>query len=428
MPALRILLLSLVFSASSLFAQIPGDVTLEEVLPTGTFSGALGLVHAGDGSGRLFVVRQSGIVRIVENDQVQSGNFLDITGLTSASGERGLLGLAFHPDFDSNGLLYVNFTADGLAGVPTGDTVIAEYQLSAGDPDQVDPNSRRILLTVTQDFTNHNGGNLAFGPDGYLYIGMGDGGSANDPCNRAQTLDPDNSQTGGNCKDDVTTALLGKMLRIDVDNTTQAGGNNLCAANLDGSAEYAVPVDNPFASDPNACGEVWAYGLRNPWRWSFDRQTGDLWIGDVGQWDWEEIDFEPADDAGGRNYGWDVCEAEYASGTDNPCPLAGSTLPVLSYSRSGGECSVTGGYRYRGPVDSLTGTYIYGDYCSGQIWFANPDNGGWADSAFPVSAPDLRSFGEDEAGNLYVVRSGGLFRFEGDTSPVGLIFRDRFEQ
>jgi len=439
MPALRTQLLTLLFiatPATPLVAQIPDDVTLEEVLPTSTVSEALGVVNAGDGSDRLFVIRQNGIVEIVENDQVQPGDFLDITTLTSSSGERGLLGLAFHPQYESNGLLYVNFTANGLAGVPTGDTVIAEYQVSAGDPDQVDTNSRRILLTVTQDFSNHNGGNLAFGPDGYLYIGMGDGGSGGDPCNRAQTLDPDNlDNTTFGCEDDVTTALLGKMLRIDVDDTTPAGSNNLCAADGDGSAEYAVPADNPFAQDDKACGEVWAYGLRNPWRFSFDRSTGDIWIGDVGQGTWEEVNLEPGNSSGGVNYGWNPCEGEFATGsTSTACPLGGSELPVLSYRRNSGNCSVTGGYRYRGPVLSLQGTYIYGDYCSGRIWFAGNSGGtGWSETEFPqppCGDPicDLRSFGEDEDGNLYVVRDGGIFRFEGDTTPPGLIFRDRFQQ
>lgn len=431
MPALRILLLSLFFSATSLFAQIPGDVTLEEVIGPGTFGGALGLVNASDGSGRLFVIRQAGFVEIIENEQVVPGDFLDVSSLTDTSeSERGLLGLAFHPDYASNGLLYVNFTSNGTLA-PTGDTVIAEYQVSAGDPDQVDPNSRRVLLTVTQDFDNHNGGNLAFGPDGYLYIGMGDGGSGGDPCNRAQTLDPANLEVGGFpvCKDSITTALLGKMLRIDVDGTTPASSNNLCGAAGDGSAEYAVPADNPYVGDNNACGEVWAYGLRNPWRWSFDRDTGDLWIGDVGQGTWEEIDLEPAASAGGVDYGWNVCEGEYATGsTTTDCPLAGSELPVLSYRRNNGNCSVTGGYRYRGPVTSLLGTYIYGDYCSGRIWFATGSGDNWIETLFSSEGFDLRSFGEDEAGNLYVVRSGGIFRFEGDTSPVGLIFQDRFEQ
>jgi len=415
-------------AASPLFAQIPGDVTLEQVFGPGTFSGALGLVNAADGSERLFVLRQDGIVEIIDDGQVLPDAFLDVTSLTSGGGERGLLGLAFHPDFEANGLLYVNFTSNGTLA-PSGDTVIAEYQVSAGDPDQVDPNSRRVLLTVVQDFSNHNGGNLAFGPDGYLYIGMGDGGSGGDPCNRAQTIDPDNlDSTTFGCEDDITTALLGKMLRLDVDNTTPAGGNNLCAADGDGSAEYAVPADNPFLGDANACGEVWAYGLRNPWRFSFDRTTGDLWIGDVGQNSWEEVDLEPAGD-GGNNYGWSVCEAEFDTGTSDPCSLPDSVLPVLSYPTSFPECSVTGGYRYRGPVKSLQGTYIYGDFCSDRVWFATDQGGGdWMASEFTQMADDgLRSFGEDENGNVYVVIEGGIWRFEGETQLPDLIFGDRFE-
>ncbi|WP_376692831.1 PQQ-dependent sugar dehydrogenase [Wenzhouxiangella sp. EGI_FJ10409] len=428
MKRLYLPLAILTLAASPLFAQIPGDVSLEQVFAPDTFPGALGMVNAADGSDRLFVLRQGGLVEIIDDGQVLPDEFLDVTSLTSGGGEQGLLGLAFHPEFESNGLLYVNFTSNGTLA-PSGDTVIAEYQVSAGDPDQVDPNSRRVLMTVVQDFSNHNGGNLAFGPDGYLYIGMGDGGSGGDPCNRAQTLDPDAIDTGGSCKDDPTAALLGKMMRLDVDSTTPAGSNNLCAADGDGSAEYAIPADNPFAQDDNACGEVWAYGLRNPWRWSFDRETGDLWIGDVGQGTWEEVDLEPGDSAGGVNYGWNVCEGEFATGsTSTPCPLAGSELPVLSYRRINSNCSVTGGYRYRGPVQSLTGTYVYADYCTGNIWFANEDGGDWSESTFSTEGFDLRSFGEDEDGNLYVVRSGGIFRFEGDTQLPDLLFMDRFEQ
>ncbi len=401
---------------------IPDDVELEPVFAAGTFDLALGLVHAGDGSNRMFVVQQPGTIQVIDDSDTYS-QFLNIADrLTSVGNEQGLLGLDFHPEFAENGLFYVNYSAGSghASGASVGDTVISEFQI---DPNTGlgDPDSERVLMTVVQDFSNHNGGNIKFGPDGYLYIGMGDGGSGGDPCNRSQTLDPDNIEIGGSCVDDPTAAMLGKMLRIDVDNTTPAGSNNLCAANPDGSAEYAIPDDNPFIGEA-ACGEVWTLGLRNPWRWSFDRDTGDLWIADVGQAQWEEVNLEPSDHPGGANYGWNECEGPFTYPAQTPpqeCPFE-HDFPILHYPISGQpECSVTGGYRYRGPVTSLQGAYIYGDYCSGRIWFVwqtGPDE--FEELEFSVEGFDLRSFGEDEHGNLYVVRSGGIWRFDGDMAPV----------
>ncbi len=416
--------------------SIPADVGLVNVFPAGTFSGALGLVNAGDGSNRLFVVRQTGIIEMFEPGGSPSV-FMTLSAPLSTGGERGLLGVAFHPNFATNGRFFVNYTAGSRhpSGAASGDTVIAEYSVNS-TTGLGNPASERVLMTIAQDFRNHNGGQIKFGPDGYLYIGMGDGGDGNDPCDRSQTLDPDDRISGPSpvdpsltCKSSITTAMLGKLLRIDVDNTTPAGSNSLCAANADGSAEYAIPADNPFV-DANACAEVWSWGWRNPWRFSFDRETGDQWIADVGQNTWEEVNRELADNPGGDNYGWKVCEGSFARGsTTQPCPLTGSVLPVLEY-RTGqnSNCSITGGYRYRGPVLGLQGAYVYGDYCSGRIWFAwqtGPNE--FSEVEFSVEGFDLRSFGEDEAGNLYVVRSGGIWRFDGATTE-GLIFRDRFER
>ena len=402
----------------------PGDVSLEQVFPGGTFGQALGLVNAGDGSDRLFVVRQNGIIEVFDDDGNGSPeDFMNISGRLTSGGEQGLLGLAFHPDFDDNGLFYVNYSAGSghPSGAAQGDTVISEFAID-GTSGMGDPDSERVLLTVVQDFGNHNGGNIKFGPHGYLHIGMGDGGSGGDPCNRSQTLDPDDIQTGGSCVDDPTAAMLGKMLRIDVDNTTPAGDNGLCAADGDGSAEYAVPDDNPFLDD-DACAETWTWGLRNPWRFSFDRDTGDMWIADVGQAQWEEVNLELASHEGGANYGWNECEGPFTYPAQNPpeqCTFE-HEFPVLHYPISGQpECSITGGYRYRGPVNSLQGLYIFGDYCSGRIWFADEDaQGDWSEEEFSVEGFDLRSFGEDETGNLYVVRDGGIWRFDGDvTDPA----------
>jgi len=402
---------------------IPDDVSLVNVFAAGTFGGALGLVNAGDGSDRLFVVRQSGTIEaFVPGGAPFSFMALSAPLADSSTGnERGLLGLAFHPDFVDNGRFFVNYTAGSghPSGAAFGDTVIAEYSVNPATG-LGNPASERVLMTIAQDFSNHNGGQIKFGPDGYLYIGMGDGGSGNDPCNRSQTLDPDDRVIGGpfNCRSDVSTALLGKMLRIDVDNTTPVGSTGLCAANADGSAEYAIPADNPFVGE-DACAEVWSWGLRNPWRFTFDRETGDQWIADVGQNRWEEVNRELAGNPGGDNYGWKVCEGSFARGsTTLACPLEDSILPVLEYP-TGSNCSITGGYRYRGPVVSLSGAYIYGDYCTGRIWFAwqtGPNE--FSEQVFSVQGFDLRSFGEDESGHLYLVRSGGIWRFDGDELPV----------
>lgn len=420
---------------------IPEDVELVEVHAPGTFPAALGLVNAGDGSGRLFVIGQGGRVSAVSGSGVIS-TFIDLSDRTFGSGERGLLGLAFHPDFASNGRFFVNYTAGSNhpSGAALGDTVIAEFTIDGSG--NGNPDSERVIMTVHQDFTNHNGGNIKFGPDGYLYIGMGDGGDSGDPCNRAQTLDPNNLLTAPtNCPNNPPTsaALLGKMLRIDIDRTTAAGSNNLCAANADGSAEYAIPDDNPFLPDlifgdrfesPSSerldgpCGEIWSYGLRNPWRWSFDRATGDMWIADVGQGHWEEINLEPAGHGGGADYGWKLCEASYTfppQGAAQQCAHEHS-FPVLEYSISGqDECAVTGGYRYRGPVASLQGLYIYGDFCSGRVWFgfqvgANDFEALVFDHGHDFA--DLRSFGEDEAGNVYLVNDGGIWRFDGGSDAT----------
>ena len=410
--------------------SLPEDVSLVNVFPAGTFGGALGLTHASDGSGRVFVVRQSGLLQSF----VPGGSpslFMSLSSPLSTGGERGLLDMAFHPDFANNGRFFVNYTAGSghPSGAAVGDTVIAEYSI---DPDTGlgNPASERVLMTIAQDFSNHNGGQIKFGPDGYLYIGMGDGGSGNDPCNRSQTLDPNDRVIGGpsNCKSNLSTALLGKMLRIDVDNTTPAGSTGLCAARPDGSAEYAIPADNPFSGEA-ACAEVWSWGLRNPWRFSFDRATGDQWIADVGQNRWEEVNRELAGNPGGDNYGWKVCEGRFARGsTTVACPLAESVLPVLDYA-TGTNCSITGGYRYRGPVVSLNGVYIYGDYCSGRIWFAwQTGSNEFSELEFSIEGFDLRSFGEDEEGRLYMVRSGGIWRFDGTVAPADLIFLDRFQQ
>ena len=394
---------------------------------TGGLSSPVAVRNPGDGSDRLFVVEQGGAIRIIDNGDLVSTPFLDISGRVSASGERGLLGLAFHPLYADNGRFFVNYTAGNQPGIETGTTVIAEYQVSA-DANLADPDSERILMLVRQDFTNHNGGDIHFGPDGYLYIATGDGGSGNDPCNRAQTTSADEIVTDSGCLDDPSVALLGKILRIDVDSTTAAGSNGLCAGQGDGSAEYAVPGSNPFVADFDQCAEIWSYGLRNPFRFSFDRQRGDMWIADVGQNAWEEVNLEPFDTEGGLNYGWKPCEGRHPRGNTDPesvCDFP-SVLPVMEYA-TGSRCSVIGGFRYRGQIDGLRGCYLFGDYCSGEVFVGGQSQpGSWDFQTLQTLGFGLTSFGEDQAGELYLVRSSTLYRVSGPDG--GLIHRDNFDR
>ena len=298
------------------------------------FSNPVGLANAGDD--RVFVVEQRGLIRVVDGDAVRPRPFLDLRALVSdigsGSSERGLLGLAFHPEYRTNGLFFVNYTDR------QGHTQVIRYRVSS-DSNVADPASAQPVLTQQQPYPNHNGGHLAFGPDGYLYIGLGDGGSANDP--------QGNGQNPG--------TLLGKMLRID-------------ASVADGGAPYTVPADNPFRDRAGARPEIWAVGLRNPWRYSFDRATGDLYIADVGQNAWEEVNVQGSSSRGAENYGWNRMEGAHCRGGGDACNRAGLTLPVAEYGRAEG-CSVTGGYVYRGTAQPLlSGAYFYGDYCSGRVW------------------------------------------------------------
>ncbi|NKI33951.1 PQQ-dependent sugar dehydrogenase [Wenzhouxiangella sp. XN79A] len=423
--------LAVLAAAASSMAQVPSDVTLDALPGISGLSGALGLKNADDGSGRLFIVQQNGIVRILDEDgTLLPDPFVDIGSRTAVSAsERGLLDIAFHPQFAVNGRFYLHYSAGPVrpAGVDEGDTVVGEFSIT-GDPDVANNSPDRIILTVRQDFANHNGGQMRFGPDGYLYLGLGDGGSGNDPCDRAQTLDPASIVTGGSCESDRSVALLGKMLRIDVDTPTPAGSNNLCAANSDGSAEYSIPPTNPFEGETNRCGEVFLYGLRNPWRWSFDRTTGDLWIGDVGQNTTEEVSLLNWPLAGGDDLGWKICEGSTERGSSTtPCEnlLPDSVIPVLEYPTGAtfGR-SITGGYRYRGPVTSMKGLYVFGDAVSGNIWFANESGSTWTSTEFPSPVFSVRSFGQDEQGNLYVVSGSAVHRFNGN---IEQIFADGFE-
>ena len=350
----------------------PAAVQVELQRIVGGLDTPVGIANAGDGSGRLFILEKVGRIRVVRAGNLEPTPFLDISDrVRSTDNEQGLLGLAFHLRFAENGFFFVNYTDR------QGDTVVARFSVSA-DPAQADPNSEMLVLTVDQPASNHNGGHLAFGPDGALYIGLGDGGGAGDRYGNGQNV----------------RTLLGAMLRIDVDH----------------GQPYAIPADNPFVDSPNARGELWAIGLRNPWRYSFDRQTGDLYIADVGQNMYEEVDVQPAGDPGGQNYGWPIMEGLHCFPADQPCEQTGLTLPVWDYDHTQG-CSVTGGYVYRGqefPV--LTGIYLFGDYCSGLIWglsrAGSGESTGWRVAQVAQADVQLSAFGEDEAGELYLLDMG----------------------
>jgi glucose/arabinose dehydrogenase len=332
------------------------------------------IANAGDGSGRLFVTEQRGVIRILENGAFLAAPFLDISSRVLANGEQGLLSVAFPPGFASGRHFYVNYTR-----VPDGATIVARYRLTA-DPNAADPGSEEVILTVAQPFENHNGGQLAFGPDGFLYIGMGDGGSGGDPFN--------NGQSPG--------TLLGKLLRIDVESA---------------DVPYGIPPDNPFLGVSGFRGEIWALGLRNPWRFTFDGETGDLYLGDVGQSAFEEIDFQPGSSRGGENYGWNVMEGGGCF-TGPSCDASGKTLPVAVYDHTEG-CSVTGGMVYHGPsAPSFRGTYFYGDFCSGRIWGLTRTGASWNAALLAVTGINISTFGEDEGGELHFAdhTGGAIYR------------------
>jgi glucose/arabinose dehydrogenase len=333
------------------------------------------MADPGDGSGRLLIVEKPGLIQILQNGVLLAEPFLDITDRVLSSGtEQGLLGIALHPQYKSNGFFYVNYID------VDGNTVIARFKVTS-NLNVADKNSEKILLHVRQPFPNHNGGSMVFGPDGYLYMGLGDGGSQGDPHLNGQN----------------TNVFLGKILRVDVDH----------------GDPYAIPKDNPFVNG-GGLPEIWAYGLRNPWRFSFDRQTGDLYIADVGQDLYEEIDFLPAHSPGGSNFGWSFREGFHPY-KGNPPAGAKFVDPVWEYTHDQG-CSITGGFVYRGKaLPKLAGVYFYGDYCSGNIWgLQKGANGKWQSSLLFQSGRSISSFGQDQAGELYLLdlNGGGIYQLQ----------------
>jgi glucose/arabinose dehydrogenase len=339
------------------------------------FSGLERLTDLADaGDGRMLALEQPGRIRLIVDGSVVDQPFMDIVGRVGSQGnEQGLLGIALHPKYAENGLLYVNYNN------PDGTTIIARYQASS-DRTQADPATEKILLTADQPYANHNGGAMVFGPDGYLYIGLGDGGSGGDPQGNGQKV----------------TTLLGKILRVDVDN----------------GDPYAIPTDNPFADGQQGRAEIWALGLRNPWRFSFDRASGDVYIGDVGQNQWEEIDYLPAGSAGGANFGWNFREGANAYQGEPPAGLQ-LVEPVAQYQHPEG-CSVTGGYVYRGEaLPELSGIYLYGDFCNGRIWgLLHHEDGSWENKVLFDSGAFVTSFAQDLNGELYLLdqRAGAALK------------------
>jgi glucose/arabinose dehydrogenase len=383
MPRWFLVLVTSIFAMAGSIVQsqnaplLPDPAHYQWVEVAKDFDSPIYLTNAGDD--RLFVAEQGGLIWIIEDGEVLLDPFLDISMLLSddvfAGGytERGLLGVAFHPDYTENGLFFVSYTD------VNGDSVIARYHVSADDPNLADPDSATTILTVDQPFADHNGGYIGFGPDGYLYICFGDGGSLDDPSGNGQKTD----------------TFLSKILRIDVNADT-----------------YVVPPTNPFVGNPDYLPEIWAVGVRNPWRISFDRATGDLYIGDVGQADWEEVDFQPADSKGGENYGWSAFQGTHPF---KNTPISSNvTMPVYEFSHVAG-CSITGGYVYRGEaLPELQGVYFFGDYCTGHIWtMIRDETGMWRIAPFMDSDQVITSFGEDSRGELYTVDyKGTIYRLE----------------
>ncbi|MFC6490342.1 PQQ-dependent sugar dehydrogenase [Nitratireductor sp. GCM10026969] len=369
---------------------LPGSPSIELREVTGDLIDPVNVVSAKDDTGRLFVVERHGVVRIVENGSLVEQPFMDISDIVLPYFlEQGLYDIEFHPDFENNGYVYAHF-AETLRN---GDSLIVRYTVSSDSPNQIDPESSKLIMQIDQPWANHNGGELAFGPDGYLYIGSGDGGWEGDPLEAGQDL----------------STLLGKLLRIDVD------------VPEDSYQAYAIPADNPFARQAGivelfgiteeefaqihteARPEIWAYGLRNPWKFHFDSETGDLYVAEVGQNHWEEINFQPADSQGGENYGWDFLMGTHCFPIEEEeCAQVG-VLPVAEYDHEQG-CSVIGlGVYHGGEIEGLDGVYLAGDYCAGTIWgLARGEDDQWVFQELLASGVQLAGGGTDEDGNLYV--------------------------
>ncbi len=397
-------MLVMMVSSFSALAQLPANLDREMIASA---SDPTFVRHAGDGSGRLFIGEQAGIVKIYQGGNLLPTNFLNISSKVNNGGEQGFLGLDFHPDYENNGFFFVYYSK---SGTNSGDTIIERYSVSDADPNVADPNSGVIVMRIAQTFGNHNGGDIHFGPDGYLYIGMGDGGGGGDTLNDAQD----------------TSNLLGAILRIDINTdaifassfetpTSGASGGTLppdCGLDTTAGA-YTIPADNPFVSEAGSCNEIWTYGWRNPYRWSFDSMTGDMIVGDVGQSAFEEVSFQSASHTGGGNYGWRCREGAHDFNTSQCDDGKIFVEPVIDLPQSAdGGCSVMGGYVFRGSIAELEGRYVFSDFCGGNINFATPTvSGAWTFETWIDVGAGTRGFGEDEAGNVYHIFNNSIHRF-----------------
>ena len=468
MQAIRTAMMALLFLPVALVQAQPAPASIPlEIVTAGLDSQPLGIASPGDGSARLVVIHKGGQARMVRNGVLQATPFFTITdgafqcretpggplqgtGFTTQS-EQGLLGIAFHPGFAANGHLFVSFSG------ANGDSIVARLTMADTAADVLSANDLAtclVLLRVDQDFANHDGGNLLFDPEGFLTFGLGDGGSGNDPCQRAQTLDPAllvGNDSGGNVDDCAaddnflalggnpdSRALQGKLVRVDVDTTTPAGANGLCASRADGGANYGIPPGNPFLGGNPGCDETFAYGLRYPWRYSFDRTTDDFIVGDVGQDQWEEVSFVPFASLAGRNFDWRTCEARHVRNSCTSVCAPPDQEVIIEYHNNGNGCSgpaglaagcsVTGGFRYRGPDAALQGVYFYGDACSSRLWYSVESNPGeWtiptASTQVTGLAGSVLGFGEAPGGVLHFVAGSTLYRIGGDD----VLFADGFE-
>jgi glucose/arabinose dehydrogenase len=405
---------------SSAIAGIPADVHLTPFITSG-LAEPLAIRSPHDGSGRVFVVERGGAIRVVAGGVLQAAPYYT-RAVDTGDIERGLLGLAFDPDFASNGTLYVVYTASGASGEILRRLVAKNpaANVFSGTDTQV----MRVPL-----FYNHNGGDIHFGPDGYLYWSTGSGTGSFDPEDLAQNLWK--KTVGGQ-----TYYLMGKMLRIDVRTPSASAAANMCGATAGEPAQYSIPAGNPYAGADESCAEIWLYGFRNPWRWSFDRLNGDMWIGDVGEGSWEEIDLRPAGGSDSRNYGYPLCEGNHhgrPAGSGSTCAAkTGTAAPAIEYSHANSRCSVTGGYRYRGPVAALQGYYVFGDACTGEVLLGSESGGAWSFAPLPPGVGagygTVAGFGEGEDGTLYLADlvKGGIWRFDGKAS-ADLIFQNGFD-
>lgn len=434
-------LLGLALGAGVALAQsVPPDLTLEAV--TDEVDAPIGVRAPNDGSGRLFVISQAGSIRVVKDGALLPTPFLSVpVTYPGSGGTGGLLGLAFHPNYGKPDLPHhdefyvVSIRPPGCSPpgtcLGTGpDEVLERYTVSAGDPDVANPAGVVVMRIAGTNIQFHNGGDIHFGADGYLYLSSGDGGQEGGTNGFAECLwkkPADNDPaTCGTSTSTPQYFLRGKMLRIDVDTRGAAATAEMCGAATGASAEYSIPSDNPHVGSSSTCDEILLHGFRNPWRWSFDRATGEMWIGDVGQTQFEEIDRRTADSTAPLDYGWHCLEGTARYNSANICadPLPPSAPPLLEYDHAGGRCAVTGGYRFRGPIPVFQGMYVFADSCSSEIFFAKPDaEDAWTYTAWRNDTNGYGTysgFGEDEAGNLYVANTdaGVVYRFHSDPPTV----------